>query len=460
MIRSACLTAFAIAATAASAAKAENNVLLILDASNSMWGQVDGTAKIETARGVLGDLLGDVAEGSKVGVMAYGHGDKESCTDVSLLAPIGANSADKLKKTVNDISPKGKTPIAYALEQGAKELAKYEQDTNNIVLISDGIETCEGDPCEAAKKLAAANVNTKVHVVGFDVDEETRKQLQCIAEKGKGKYFDASNTQGFKTAIAEVKKVAAKPVPAVKEAKLEPAAGAWYEDNFDGSGLSSDWEVLNENKNNYVVDGGNLTVVFSGDKSMFTGEVENIFRLKKGVPEGDWQITMRIVPEVQTMRERFHLALMKDANNMMHGSTGYYVECCGYHATIGLWSTKRADGKNTEFKTKMHYSDKLGGFQSGTENVKNFTSNVEKYGAATEMRITKKGRDYVVSARLEADNGTFAEWVELEKLNSLRLPGDAFVMAFNQAKFTNRNYQVEGGESVVNVDWIKIESLQ
>lgn len=452
------LVALMAAASFATPAKAENNMLLILDASNSMWGQVDGTAKIETARGVLGDLLSNLPDATKVGVMAYGHGDKESCTDVAVLSPISDPDPAALKKTIGGIQPKGKTPIAYALEQGGKELAKFEQDSNNIVLISDGIETCEGDPCAAAEKLAASNINTKVHVVGFDVDDETRKQLQCIAEKGKGKYFDATNTAGFKTAIAEVKKVAVEPIK-----KKEPAkpAGIWFEDNFDGSELSGEWEVLNPKPDNYIVEDGKLQVVYAQEQEKQGADnVENMFKLKKGMPEGNWVATMRIIPEVQTMRERYDLMVYKDPDNLLVATAGNYVECCGYSANLGLWSDKRSAGKNTEFTTKALVSEGLGGFRSGTENVKNFTGWMEKNASAIELRITKKGRDYVVAMRTQNDKDNVSKWIELEKLNSLRLPGDNFVLAFRQMPFTNANYQVQGGESLVNVDWVRIESLK
>ena len=87
---------------------ASSNVLFILDGSGSMWGQLDGTAKIETAKKVMSSLLSDLPKNVNVGLMAYGHRSEGDCKDVQLLVPIASNSADKLTKQINAIKPKGK----------------------------------------------------------------------------------------------------------------------------------------------------------------------------------------------------------------------------------------------------------------------------------------------------------------------------------------------------------------
>ena len=88
------------------------------------------------------------------------------------------------------------------------------EENNHVVLISDGIETCEGDPCKVAADLVAKGLNVRVHVVGFDVDADAREQLQCIAEAGNGMYFDAQSAQALQQAVIEVRAVAqAEPEP-------------------------------------------------------------------------------------------------------------------------------------------------------------------------------------------------------------------------------------------------------
>ena len=174
-------------------ANAKSNFLFILDGSNSMWGQIEGEAKILSAQNVLSELLNDLPGDIQTGLIVYGHRKKGSCKDIEVLSGIGESSIDVLTKKINALKPKGKTPIAGALQKSLHVLSKYKQDNNNVVLISDGIESCNGDPCAAAKALVDAGINARVHVVGFDVNEEGRKQLKCIPEMGNGKYFNAAN---------------------------------------------------------------------------------------------------------------------------------------------------------------------------------------------------------------------------------------------------------------------------
>ncbi|NER84526.1 MAG: VWA domain-containing protein, partial [Leptolyngbya sp. SIO1D8] len=165
---SAGLSAAALPATAAT------NVVYILDASNSMWGQIEGTAKIETAREVMGDLLGNVTDGTTVGLLAYGHRSEGACDDIEVLSGLGAETPEALVAKLTELKPKGKTPIAAALK-AAGDVFPTNDANNNVILISDGIETCSGDPCAVAAELAEAGVDTKVHAVGFDVDSAARE---------------------------------------------------------------------------------------------------------------------------------------------------------------------------------------------------------------------------------------------------------------------------------------------
>ena len=94
-------------------------------------------------------------------------------------------------------TPKGKTPIAHSLEYTAKQFSNNDA-VNSIVLISDGVETCGGDPCAAVKSLRGdQGLNIDFHVIGFDLNEEDQKHLQCIAEEGNGKFITANNTQAL-----------------------------------------------------------------------------------------------------------------------------------------------------------------------------------------------------------------------------------------------------------------------
>lgn len=136
----------------AAPASAQDNVLVVFDGSNSMWGQIDGTAKIEIARGVMENLLGDWVEDRNVGLMAYGHRTRGDCGDIEELVEPGAQSRSDILDQINGITPTGKTPLTDAVEQAAKRLS-YTDTPATVVLISDGLGSCERDPCALAAAL-------------------------------------------------------------------------------------------------------------------------------------------------------------------------------------------------------------------------------------------------------------------------------------------------------------------
>jgi len=153
-------------------------VLFVFDGSGSMWGQVEGKTKIELAKEAMSGLLKDFPEGTDIGLVAYGHNKEGDCGDIELLAPLGSSRAD-VTKAVNAINPKGKTPLTRSIQFAAEQLKKTDAPTS-IVVVSDGKESCNADPCEAAKTITAAGVNLKVHVVGFDVKKEEAEQSSAL----------------------------------------------------------------------------------------------------------------------------------------------------------------------------------------------------------------------------------------------------------------------------------------
>jgi Ca-activated chloride channel family protein len=115
-----------LAATTGTMARAETNLLFIMDGSNSMWGQIDQTAKMETAKTTLSKLVTDLPKDAKVGLMAYGHRKEGDCKDVELLSGLGETSAEALAGKIKTLQPTGKTPIAFALEQSKVAFAGKE----------------------------------------------------------------------------------------------------------------------------------------------------------------------------------------------------------------------------------------------------------------------------------------------------------------------------------------------
>ena len=202
-----------LAGSLSTGAMAGDNVMVVFDGSNSMWGQIDGTSKIEIARDVMKNLLGEWTADRKVGLMAYGHRRRGDCSDIETLVAPGLGTRQDILDRINAITPTGKTPLSDAIEQAAKELS-FTDEPATVVLISDGLESCGRDPCALASALEKAGVGFTAHVVGFGLGGDAAS-LSCIAENTGGRYISASNAAELGQALSDVAvAVAAEPEPA------------------------------------------------------------------------------------------------------------------------------------------------------------------------------------------------------------------------------------------------------
>ncbi|UDF30479.1 UNVERIFIED_ORG: VWA domain-containing protein [Roseateles sp. XES5] len=234
---------------AATQTVAADKTMIVLDASGSMWGQIDGKAKIDIARETLGTVLQSVPAGTELGLMVYGHREKGSCSDIELAVPPGAGTENAITAFVNGLNPKGKTPLTQSVEQAA-DILKYTEDKATVVLVTDGLETCEADPCALASALEKKGVDFTTHVVGFGLTAEEGKQVACLAENTGGKYFQASDAAQLVAALTETVAEApmSKPAQEVAEAEPEPEPVAAFNAEFD-SVLAEGGPSLGDNDN-------------------------------------------------------------------------------------------------------------------------------------------------------------------------------------------------------------------
>jgi Ca-activated chloride channel family protein len=195
------LLALAAVAAPVLAAERGSDLVVILDASNSMWGQVEGEHKIVIARRVLAEVLGKMPETASIGLIAYGHRREGDCDDIQAVVPIGEGSRDELVKKIESLNPRGKTPITKSLNLVFEEIDERDRPAT-IVLVSDGIETCKGDPCAAVRDAKAKGIPFVLHVIGFDVGDVDISQLQCTARAGDGLYLSADDAGQFAGALA------------------------------------------------------------------------------------------------------------------------------------------------------------------------------------------------------------------------------------------------------------------
>ena len=198
------------------------NTILVLDGSGSMWGQIDGVNKIVIARNVIADLLEDMADDVSLGLTVYGHRQRGSCGDIETIVEPAPFTQDRILEAVNSINPRGRTPMTDAVIAAAQSL-RHTEEAATVILVSDGIENCNPDPCAIAAELEATGVAFTAHVIGFDVasEPEARAQMQCIADNTGGQFLTADNAAELSAALEQVV-VAAQPTPMRIEAQVLP----------------------------------------------------------------------------------------------------------------------------------------------------------------------------------------------------------------------------------------------
>lgn len=208
--------------TANTYALANERAIIVFDGSGSMWGQIDGKAKHEIAREALRNMLENAPDSMTLGLMAYGHREKGSCTDIEMLVPLGQNNKADILQAVQNMKFLGKTPLSAAVQQAATVL-RYTEDKATVILITDGEETCQADPCKLGTELKESGVDFTAHVVGFGLNQQQGEQVACLAHNTGGQYFEASNAANLTKAVNAALQ-ATQAAPAVKEPTPAPPA--------------------------------------------------------------------------------------------------------------------------------------------------------------------------------------------------------------------------------------------
>ena len=189
-------------------------VELILDVSGSMAQVIEtGETRMDAAKRVIRQVVSAIPEqeGINVGLRIYGFGGDntdagkdESCQSSELVAPISGVDKELLLDEIEALQPTGWTPLSLSLERAGEDFEAGENVTNAAVLITDGLETCGGDPCEVASDLHAADIQLITHVIGFALVPEEQETLGCIAEGGGGMLLSATNAEELSAALFDV----------------------------------------------------------------------------------------------------------------------------------------------------------------------------------------------------------------------------------------------------------------
>ena len=184
--------------------KSITRILFVLDASQSMLSQWESGRKIDVARELLIHMVDSLSKIERVelALRVYGHQKPvppQNCDDTKLEVPFSAGNAAKIKHKLKQIIPKGTTPIAHSLDLSSRDFPKCSECRNIIILITDGIEACDGDPCAVSRSLQKQGIILKPFVVGIGIDTGFKKTFECV-----GHYFDATNETKFKEILGVV----------------------------------------------------------------------------------------------------------------------------------------------------------------------------------------------------------------------------------------------------------------
>ncbi len=196
------LIALAIFCSNALRSQETTRILFVFDASNSMNAYWGGERKINTAVRLLGSSLEELygLEHVQLGLRVYGHQTKhvpgqQDCDDTELVVPISKGNNLVIKKALEGITPQGTTPIARSLERSAEDFNSAE-GRNIIILITDGIEACDEDPCTVSRALQSKNIIVKPFIIGIGIDDKYKSTFECV-----GNYFDVSDDEMFEQVL-------------------------------------------------------------------------------------------------------------------------------------------------------------------------------------------------------------------------------------------------------------------
>lgn len=182
----------------------KTRILFILDASMSMADSWEGGQKFAKARELMFELLDSLEKVQaeqplEVAMRVYGHQSPvppQDCHDSKLEVSFGENTIGLIRDKLKSITPKGTTPIAYSIGKSEGDFPEDNTSRNIIILITDGVEMCNGDPCEVSLALQKKGVALKPYIIGIDINAKQADILACV-----GNYFDAANARQFRQAI-------------------------------------------------------------------------------------------------------------------------------------------------------------------------------------------------------------------------------------------------------------------
>ncbi len=190
---------------------AVNRVVIAIDASGSMAGRVGGQTKMSAARAAAESFIASLPDNVEVGLLAFGHrgdntesGRERSCAAVDTIYPLGAVNRDRIANAMQGFEATGWTPLASAINKAGGSFSSSDSPGSQVVyVVSDGEETCGGDPVSAARALNESDVQAVVNIIGFDLKASDRAQLRAVAKAGGGEFVEANTPSELQKMLRE-----------------------------------------------------------------------------------------------------------------------------------------------------------------------------------------------------------------------------------------------------------------
>ena len=179
----------------------KTRILFVLDGSGSMYAKMGEDNRITVAKRLLTRMVDSLQyqEELELALRVYGHQSQKTernCKDTKLEVPFSKGNHQAIKDNIRDLRPKGTTLIAYSLQEAAYDFPKTPGVRNIIILITDGLEECDGDPCAVSLALQKQGVVLRPFVIGLGLSAEFKTQFECV-----GRYFEAETEQDFKEVL-------------------------------------------------------------------------------------------------------------------------------------------------------------------------------------------------------------------------------------------------------------------
>ena len=176
---------------------AKTRILFLLDGSGSMLGQWEGTTRMGAAKRLLSDLVDSLRNDLQVelALRVYGHQFHrrlQNCKDTKLEVGFRQDNHDVIIRKLRELTPKGTTPISYSLQELEKDFPNDKAYRNIVIIITDGLESCDGDPCAVSRVLQKKRIFLRPFVIGLGMNKSFDEQFDCL-----GRFFDAANIQDF-----------------------------------------------------------------------------------------------------------------------------------------------------------------------------------------------------------------------------------------------------------------------